>query len=317
MRITTWTAPLAASLIMIAAPAVAGVKEGVEKWRAGDYKAAVTEWLPLAARGDADALFNMGQAYKLGRGTAKNDQVAQDYYRKAALRGHAPAQEKLGLALYAQPATRAEGLNWLRQAAKGKQPRALYVLGVAHFNGDSVPKDWPLAYAYMLRAQNAGIPQAQTALDTMNANIPVNDRRRGEEIANGMAVGTSPAPVAFAQAEAAAAKTPAATQQPAAPGPLAVKSAAAAPVPPKPEVATERGWRIQLGAFSQRGLAAEAWTALKAEQAALVAGVSPIYAQAGEMVRLQLGPFASRADARRLCGRLQATGRSCFVVGAS
>src|SRR3546814_19713894 len=53
---------------MLAAPALADVKDGVDAWQAGNYQAAVAEWRPLAIAGDADAQFNPGQAYKLGRG---------------------------------------------------------------------------------------------------------------------------------------------------------------------------------------------------------------------------------------------------------
>ena len=311
MRIGAWAAPVVAAAIVIGGPAAAGVKEGVEKWRAAEYKAAVTEWLPFAARGDADALFNMGQAYKLGRGVAKNETIAQDYYRKAATRGHGPAQEKLGITLYAQPATKTEGVRWLEQAAKNNQPRAQYVLGVAHFNGDAAPRNWPLAYAYMLRANNGGVPQSVAALATMNANISVNDRTKGEEIAASMAGGV-PAPL-LAAADPAPRAAP--TPPPARPTsrPLAVKTATASPAPPKAELAAT-GWRVQLGAFSQKGMAAESWAGLKSAQPAVVAGAEPIYAEAGNMVRLQLGPFASRDDAKRLCARLQAVGRTCFVV---
>lgn len=309
MRIGAWAAPLVAAAIVIGGPASAGVKEGVEKWRGGDYKAAVTEWLPFAARGDPDALFNLGQAYKLGRGVAKNDTIAQEYYRKAATRGHGPAQEKLGITLYAQPATKTEGVRWLEQAAKNNQARAQYVLGVAHFNGDAAPRNWPLAYAYMLRANNSGVPQSVAALATMNANISVNDRAKGEAIAASMAGGTAAALIASAES------APRATPAPARPAasPLSVKSATASPAPAKTELAAT-GWRVQLGAFSQKGMAAESWAGLKAAQPAVVAGTEPIYAEAGNMVRLQLGPFASRDDARRLCARLQAVGRTCFVV---
>ena len=309
-------AALVAALIMIGGPATATVKDGVENWRAGDYKAAVTEWLPFAARGDADALFNMGQAYKLGRGVAKNEKIALDYYRKAATRGHGPAQEKLGITLYAQADTKAESVRWLEQAAKRNQPRAQYVLGVAHFNGDAVPRNWPLAYAYMLRANNAGVPQSVAALATMNANIPVNDRTRGEEIAAAMTGGTF-VPPASSSPVAVANLTPRPVTAPAKPAPaaspLAVKTAIASPVPAATELG--KGWRVQLGAFNQKGMAAESWASLKAAQPAVVAGTEPIYAEAGNIVRLQLGPFASRDDARRLCQRLQAIGRSCFVVG--
>ena len=317
MRITSLTAPIVAAAILIANPAVAGVKEGVEKWHAGDHKAAVAEWMPFAARGDADALFNLGQAYKLGRGVQKNENIALDYYRKAATRGHGPAQEKLGITLYAAADTKAEGLRWLEQAAKSGQSRAQYVLGVAHFNGDAAPKNWPLAYAYMMRANNGGVPQATAALATMNANISVNDRAKGEEIAATLA-----APIPLAPATEVASATPTTAPAPPAPatvrpaaGPLAVKTASAAPVAPTTSPG-KPGWRVQLGAFSQKGMAAEAWTTLKNSQPAVVAGTEPIYAEAGKMVRLQLGPFASRDDAKRLCGKLQTIGRSCFVVAS-
>ena len=346
-------AALAATLIMIAAPAAADVRKGVEKWRAGDHKGAVAEWLPYAARGDADALFNLGQAYKLGRGVVRNDATALDYYRKAAARGHGPAQERLGITLYRQPATRAEGLNWLDQAARRNQPRAQYVLGIAHFNGDVLQKNWPLAYAYMLRANNAGVRQAAAALPTMNANIPLNDRLKGEEIANAMIAGTyTPQPLAVAQAAPRvmpAATVPAtarpatvqAAMRPAAgPGaarpaevvtqtatrppsaasagpavamPLGVPKAIAAPAPNP--ASPGGGWRVQIGAFSQQSLAAETWAGLKADQPALLAGLMPTYTQAGDMVRLQLGPFSSREDAARMCARFKAAGRGCFVLG--
>ena len=41
---------------------------GVDAWTRGDFPAAVKEWQAGAARGDADAQFNLGQAYKLGKG---------------------------------------------------------------------------------------------------------------------------------------------------------------------------------------------------------------------------------------------------------
>ena len=44
------------------------VKAGVEAWQKGDHAAAVGDLAPLAEKGDADAAFNLGQAYRLGRG---------------------------------------------------------------------------------------------------------------------------------------------------------------------------------------------------------------------------------------------------------
>ena len=70
------TLPLLA-LSTLSVPARADVKAGVDAWQAGDYRTAVDEWRPLAIAGDADAQFNLGQAYKLGRGVPADLAQAQ------------------------------------------------------------------------------------------------------------------------------------------------------------------------------------------------------------------------------------------------
>ena len=44
------------------------VKAGIEAWQKGNAAEAVKIWQPLAEKGDADAAFNLGQAYRLGKG---------------------------------------------------------------------------------------------------------------------------------------------------------------------------------------------------------------------------------------------------------
>ena len=84
---------IAASKMAKGSPAQtqASVKEGVESWTRGDYPSAIKVWRPLAIAGDADAQFNLGQAYKLGRGVPADLLQAEDWYRKAALQGHLQA----------------------------------------------------------------------------------------------------------------------------------------------------------------------------------------------------------------------------------
>ena len=50
------------ALVALSAPLAADVKGGVDAWTRGDYAAAVRAWQGPAAQGDADALFNLGQA---------------------------------------------------------------------------------------------------------------------------------------------------------------------------------------------------------------------------------------------------------------
>ena len=47
-----------------------------------------------------------------------------------------------------------------------------------------------------------------------------------------------------------------------------------------------------------------------------VGQIHQIYAERADFIRLQVGPFPTRDEAKRLCARLSAAGRSCFVVGS-
>jgi hypothetical protein len=60
-RMTRLAISLSAGLLMIGAlPAHADVKDGVDAWSRGDYDTAVAQWQGPAAKGDPDAMFNMG-----------------------------------------------------------------------------------------------------------------------------------------------------------------------------------------------------------------------------------------------------------------
>ncbi len=171
------------------APVAPSIKQGVELWRAGNYPAAVAVWQPFAEAGDADAMFNMGQAYKLGRGVSVDAAAARDWYRKAAAKGHLPAQANLGIALF-QAGEKPESIKWLRTAADRGEPRAQYVLGIAAFNGDGLARSQSLGYAYLLRAQASGLPQATTALGSIAPGLSPADRTAGEAVAASLAAGT-------------------------------------------------------------------------------------------------------------------------------
>ncbi|WP_420146360.1 tetratricopeptide repeat protein, partial [Sphingobium sp.] len=91
-----------ATMLVMTLPAMADVKTGVDAWQQGDYARAIAEWRPLAQSGDPDAQFNLGQAYKLGRGVQPDLATAIDWYRKAAVQGHLRAEDNLGLLMFQQ-----------------------------------------------------------------------------------------------------------------------------------------------------------------------------------------------------------------------
>ncbi len=181
---------LAASTALLPTLARADVRDGVNAWSRGDYAGAVRQWQGPAAKGDADAQFNMGQAAKLGRGMPKDMAKAEDWFHKAARQGHARAADNYGILLF-QTGRQSEALPWLTASADRGEPRAMYVLGVAAFNGDFQPKDWVRAYALMTRAAAVGLPQAIESLKTMNQVIPLEQRQMGASLASDLESRTS------------------------------------------------------------------------------------------------------------------------------
>lgn len=169
-------------LLAMAAPALADVKRGVDAWAEGDYATAVREWRDPAARGDPDAQFNMAQAYRLGRGVEANQNQAEVLYAKAAAQGHIKAADNYGLLLF-QDGRREEAMPYVTAAAQRGDPRAQYLLGIAHFNGDLVEKDWVRAYALLTLANGAQLPQAAPALQQMDSYIPLGQREQAQVLA--------------------------------------------------------------------------------------------------------------------------------------
>lgn len=165
-----------------AAPALADVKAGVDAWTAGDYVAAVREWRDPAAQGDPDAQFNLAQAYRLGRGVETDPAQAEALYAKAAAQGHLKAADNYGLLLF-QDGRREAAMPYLAGAADRGDPRAQYLIGLAHFNGDLLPKDWVRAYALLTLANSSGLPQAAPAIKQMDDFIPRDQREEAQSVA--------------------------------------------------------------------------------------------------------------------------------------
>ncbi len=190
MRPFAYSIRLAASALtalMLTAPAYAvakdsppqaSVKDGVDAWEKGEYQQAVAAWRPLALAGNPDAQFNLGQAYKLGRGVPADLGQAEAWYRRAADQGHLQAEDNLGLVLFTAN-RREEAMPMITRSAQRGEPRAQYVLGTAQFNGDLATQDWPRAYALTKRASDAGLSIASARLAQLDQLIPLEQRQAG------------------------------------------------------------------------------------------------------------------------------------------
>ncbi|MEP7349290.1 MAG: SPOR domain-containing protein [Sphingorhabdus sp.] len=340
---TIGTAAIAAAIAFafVSQPVFADVKAGVDAWSRGEFEGAVKQWREPALKGDPDAQFNMGQAYKMGRGVKTDLTVALDWYKKAAAKGHLQAADSYGHLLHYTGKV-VESLPYLQASAGRGDPRAQYLLGTELFNGVHIEKDWVRAYALMTRASSAGMAPASRSLAQMDNYIPLEQRQKATVLAGeieqrassaraaqvaGFPINTTPPaktaePVAVpaskippASAPGFPPDVPSAPVQPvkvAAVKPAPAKPAAVKPAPAK-VAAVDGAWRIQLGAFGDEGNAQKLWNSLEAKISALAA-LQPYLTAAGNITRLQAGPFASRSSAEAICTKVKAAGQACIVV---
>jgi len=339
MKTWIFAAALVTGGTALAAPAFADVKAGVDAWSRGDYRKAIDEWRPAAIKGDADAQFNLGQAYKLGRGVPADLPMAESWYRKAALQGHLQAEDNYGLILFDE-GKRTDAVRWLERSAARGEPRAQLVYGTMLFNGDNVSKDWPRAYGLILRSAAQGQPRAPQVQAQMDQYLSPEDRQKGmalsrqyeadekrpqlpPEIANAgtqtamrgadlppsaYAPNTRPAPTVYTpqQDEPDAPPRDPAPEAPRA-RPTPPPRPRPAPAQPAPTLAGNGRWRIQLGAFRDEGNARGLWQSMQGR----LPGLQPYYVKTGAVTRLQAGPLASSAAATRACA---AARTSCVPV---
>lgn len=302
----------AGSLAMLATAAIADVKTGVEAWGRGDFDAAVREWVDPAAKGDPDARFNLGQAYRLGRGVLVDLARAETLYAQAAAAGHAQAADQYGLLLY-QRGEREKAMSYVKTAAERGNPRAQFLLGLAHFNGDLAAMDWPRAYALLLLANDAGLAQAQAVLATMDEHIPPAQREQAKAIARQMrdrveALDDGEQPAADLALAHESLVPPASPSLPAAPvPPLAMASQAA----PAPAVALGE-WKVQLGAFTISANADLMWSQMSERPE--IAGREKLIRRTGKFTLLLAGGYSNRSEASAACISMRRKGYDCLVT---
>jgi len=296
----------ALAALLTAGAAQADVKAGVDAWNRGDYKHAVAQWRPAAIAGDPLAQFNLAQAYKLGRGVQTDLGQAEDWYAKAAAQNLPEAIDNYGLVLF-QEGKRDQAAPWLEKAASAGEPRAQMVLGTMLYNGDGVARDWPRAYALVVRASAQGLTQASTVQAQMDQYIPNEVRQQGLTLAQQMEADQQRAPVALAANEGVTTAPPhhvdapvVAPPPPSRPRPEPAEAAHAAPA--------SGNWRAQLGAFGEPGNARKMWSQVGGR----FPGRQPYFVKSGALTRLLVGPFASKTEAERACAAV----KPCVPVGS-
>ena len=309
---------------LMAAPALASVKDGVDAWGRGDYTAAIAEWQGPAQSGDADAMFNLAQAYRLGRGLPQDLDRAADLYRRAAEAGHLQAADTYGLMLF-QNGEREAAMPYVQAAARRGDPRSQYLLSIAQFNGDAMPKNWVEAYALMTLANGAGLPQAAAAIAQMDEHIPLDQRQEAAALARRMATDSEAARAReFAAAELGV-PDPARTQMsPSVANARAAVAQARAATGGDPAEAGASFARAEVPVAAPAPVPAPAPAPAEVAVAAPAPVPAPAAAPARDLTagpwRVQLGAFGVAGNAERLwktlSSRAEIAGRERLLIPA-
>lgn len=230
-------------------------------------------------------------------------------------------------------------LRTLKQAAQSGDAEAAYRLGRSYKFGDLGPLDPNEAERWFEKAARLGLPQGEAeygltlfqngkqreAVPWLRKAADRGDRRAQYALSTILFNGTyAPQDLAGARSlmeRAAKAGLPAATEalavmkQPPADEPP-VEVVTIRPLrPPSPAASPKpqaKGWRVQVGAFSNRANADRLWVQLRPGNASTLV---PLFRYDGRVTRLQVGPFDTAAGADAYCRRVRDTARDCFRVG--
>lgn len=175
------------ALISVSPVASADLAKGLRAAKIGDFKTALTEWLPLAEDGNASAQYNIGQLYRLGRGVDQDYAKAGKWYEKAAEQWHSAARHNLAI-LYEKglgvPINYAKAIDWYELAANQDYGFAQFNLAVMYSIGQGTKRDLVKAYKWYAIAADRGIDGAAENLDKVAAQMTEDQLAEAREDAN-------------------------------------------------------------------------------------------------------------------------------------
>lgn len=213
-----------AAIPILASPAQADFASGKSAYERQDYKSALKNWRPLAMKGDARAMFGLGQLYFQGRGgisknyagaakwyakaadkghpgatfrlaelyfngygVPQNDAKAAALFRNAAQKGHVKAMVAMGN-IYTEgevlPRDERKARRWYRKAVLGGSTDAMVLLSEALSNSERIPRDYRRAYTWLLVAQKKGHPAASFKRTELHKRVNDGEVLRAKQWAN-------------------------------------------------------------------------------------------------------------------------------------
>lgn len=140
-------------------------EKGLSAYNNFDYATSVTEFMPLAERGNVQAQKYLGTIFQWGFGGLKDLHKAAAWYQLAAEQGDAEAQSNIGFMYFYGLGVRQDGttaVSWYKLPAEKGFESAQFSLGYAYQEGIGVLQDNVRAHMwYNISATNGGWSGAQ------------------------------------------------------------------------------------------------------------------------------------------------------------
>ncbi len=126
--------------------------------RAGELEDRFNHQFALAKEGNAQAMYEVGQMYELGMGTATSHAEALGWYRAAADQGHGAASYQMGYAYYwgkGVERDRRQAFNWFERAANAGNQAAMPYLSKMYALGQGIGQDKAKAAEWAARVRTS------------------------------------------------------------------------------------------------------------------------------------------------------------------
>lgn len=281
------------------------VEDALDAIRSGETAKGMAILQRLGEQANPLALFHLAEMARIGVGREQSMSIAIMYYRLAGQLGHGAAAMKLANILYfdgtGSEAEIGEALSiWQTQALQGNA-EAAYLLGIIYWNGEHGRQADPVrGYGLILRAAQAGYPDAEQTELTMRAQLPAEARAEAQAYADRLEE------LGFSN-EALALDLLVEDYEP--------ETAEADNEVARPED-WSKVWRLEVGFAMREDDANELLKRIKAEEGQTV---SDLYGEVTAspnrpgMFRLVFGPIARMHDAVSRCVSLKRAGYDCFA----
>ena len=154
--------------------------DGVNYYEQGDFDSAMESFKAAAAKGNADAQFNLGLMYLNGEAVSQDYKQALKWFEESAKQGNVRAQVNIGR-MYAKGkgmlSNHGVAATWFKKAADQGYADAQYSLGILYLTGTGVARDYDKARQLFQQAANQSNASGQYQLGLIylkGRGVPVN-----------------------------------------------------------------------------------------------------------------------------------------------